>query len=87
MARQTVPGAVTIGSQTAGADGNASRIPLPGGIMAGFSGIGVLYPDGGVTQREGIRVDIEVRPTIKGIRDGRDELLEHAVKLLEADVS
>ncbi|MDZ4804310.1 MAG: S41 family peptidase [Candidatus Eisenbacteria bacterium] len=37
-------GAVVIGSTTAGADGNVSTIPLPGGLRTMFSGIGVFYP-------------------------------------------
>lgn len=29
-----------------------------------------------------LRSDIEVKPTIKGIREGRDELLESAVSII-----
>ena len=36
----------------------------------------MYYPDGTETQRVGIVPDIEVKPTIKGITEGRDELLE-----------
>ncbi len=43
------------------------------------SGIGVLYPDGKPTQRIGILPDLEVRPTIAGIRAGRDEVLEAGI--------
>ncbi len=71
-----------IGSTTAGADGDVSRIPLPGGMMTMISGIGVLYPDGTETQRIGIIPDIEVLPTIKGIKEGRDELLEKAIEVI-----
>ena len=46
MALQSVPGAIVVGSQTAGADGNVSSIALPGGITAHFSGVAVRYPDG-----------------------------------------
>jgi C-terminal processing protease CtpA/Prc len=74
-----------IGSQTQGADGNVSLIPLPGGIKAGISGLGVYYPDGRGTQRIGIVPDIEVKPTIQGIREGRDELLERAIELIQND--
>jgi hypothetical protein len=35
-------GAVVIGSTTAGADGNVSAIPLPGGLRSMISGIGVF---------------------------------------------
>ena len=71
-----------IGSTTAGADGNVTYINLPGGLVTGISGIGVYYPDGRGTQRVGIIPDIWVEPTIEGIREGRDELLEMAVKLI-----
>ena len=71
-----------IGSQTMGADGNVSSIRLPGGISTRFSGLGVFYPDGAPTQRVGILPDIVVKPTIQGLREGRDEVLEAAVALL-----
>ena len=45
-----------------------------------ISGIGVFYPDRRPTQRAGILPDVEMRPTIAGIRDGRDEVLEEAVR-------
>lgn len=80
MALRAGPRAVVVGSTTAGADGNVSRIPLPGGLMTLISGIGVFYPDGTPTQRVGIVPDIEARPTIEGIRAGRDEVLEAALR-------
>jgi len=83
MAFRTAPSATVIGSTTAGADGNVSKIVLPGGIETMISGIGVYYPDGKETQRIGIVPDIEVKPTIKGIRERRDELLERAIKIIE----
>jgi C-terminal processing protease CtpA/Prc len=39
----------------------------------------VFYPDNHPTQRVGIRPDIEVHPTLAGIRAGRDEALEAAI--------
>lgn len=73
-------GAVVVGSTTAGADGNVSRIPLPGAEYALMSGIGVFYPDKRPTQQVGILPDLVVRPTIQGIREGRDEVLEAAIR-------
>ncbi len=73
-------GARIVGSRTAGADGNISRISLPGGLRGTMSGIGVFYPDRRPTQRVGIVPDVEVRPTIAGLRAGRDEVLEAAVR-------
>jgi hypothetical protein len=45
-----------------------------------ISGIGVFYPDKTPTQRIGIVPNVEVRPTIAGIRAGRDEVLEEAAR-------
>jgi C-terminal processing protease CtpA/Prc len=82
MAFRAGDNTVIIGSQTQGADGNVSFIPLPGGLKAGISGIGVYYPDGRETQRIGLVPDIEVKPTIKGIIYGKDELLEKAIEII-----
>jgi Peptidase family S41 len=79
MAFRAAPGAIVIGSTTAGADGNVSGIPLPGRLQSMISGIGVFHPDHKPTQRIGIVPDIVVRPTIAGIRAGRDEVLEAAI--------
>lgn len=82
MAFRKAPGAVVIGSTTAGADGNVSSFHLPGGILTMISGIGVYYPDGTETQGIGIVPDIEIKPTIKGIEEVRDELLEKAIEII-----
>ncbi|MCP3928096.1 MAG: peptidase S41, partial [Bacteroidetes bacterium] len=71
-----------IGSTTAGADGNVSMINLPGGLRTMISGIGVYYPNGAETQRVGIVPDIEVKPTIEGIRNDKDELIQKAMELI-----
>ncbi|MEM8927629.1 MAG: S41 family peptidase [Bacteroidota bacterium] len=82
MAFRASPKCTIIGSTTAAADGNVSAIPLPGGMRTMISGIGVHYPDGSETQRIGIVPDIEVHPTIAGIKSGKDELLEKAIELI-----
>lgn len=79
MALRVAPRAKVVGSTTAGADGNISTFALPGGLSTLISGIGVFYPDRRPTQRVGILPDIEVRPTLAGIRAGRDEVLEAAI--------
>jgi hypothetical protein len=80
MALRSSPRAMVIGSTTAGADGNVSQFNLPGGLSTMISGLGIFYPDKKPTQRVGIIPDVEVRPTVAGIRAGRDELLEEAVR-------
>ncbi|MBP5649686.1 MAG: peptidase S41 [Bacteroidales bacterium] len=83
MMYRTLPNSIVIGNTTAGADGNVVGIQLPGGVCSYFSGIGIYYPDGTETQRVGIIPDIYVWPTVQGIRDGRDEILEKALEWLK----
>lgn len=82
MMYRTLPNSIVIGNTTAGADGDVVGIRLPGGVCSYFSGIGIYYPDGTETQRVGIIPDIYVWPTVKGVREGRDELLEKALEWL-----
>ena len=79
MAFRSALNTLVAGSTTAGADGNVSPITLPGGLRTLISGIGVFYPDRTPTQQVGIVPDIVVHPTIEGIRQGRDEVLEIAL--------
>lgn len=76
---------VIVGSQTGGYDGNISEIVLPGGLITYISGNGVYYPDGTQTQRVGIVPDVEVKPTVQAIREGRDEYLEKAVEIIRRE--
>ena len=82
MALRVAPNALVVGSNSAGADGNVSEVLLPGGIVTYITGIGVYYPDGTETQRIGIVPDIEIKPTIEGIRNNIDEPLTKAVELI-----
>ena len=70
---------VVIGSSSAGVDGNVTELPLPNGNHLRFTSFGVYTPEMGQTQRVGLAPDIEVHPTIEGIKEGRDELMEAAV--------
>ncbi|WP_239021981.1 S41 family peptidase [Pontimicrobium aquaticum] len=72
-----------IGSTTAGTDGSVSSLYLPGGLLTAISGVGIYYPDGTETQRIGIVPDIEIKPTVEGIKNGRDELLEKAIEIIK----
>jgi C-terminal processing protease CtpA/Prc len=76
-------GTVFIGSPTVGANGDITGFVAPGGIMIPFSGHDIRWPDGKQLQRVGLLPDIEARPTIEGIREGRDEVLERAVRYVE----
>ncbi|HBY59781.1 MAG TPA: hypothetical protein DEH78_08145 [Solibacterales bacterium] len=75
-------GARLVGSPTAGADGEVTSIRLPGGIGMTFSGMAVRRAGGERFHRIGLQPDVVVRPTVAGIRAGRDEVLEAALELL-----
>ncbi|PNW28717.1 S41 family peptidase [Formosa algae] len=83
MAFQTADNVITVGNQTAGADGDVAVFEYMGGYRTAISGNGILYPNGTETQRKGVRIDIEVKPTIIGLKNGRDEVLEKAIEIAE----
>ncbi|MGA8028346.1 MAG: S41 family peptidase [Bryobacteraceae bacterium] len=69
-----------IGTPSAGADGDVTNFVIPGGITISFSGNDVRHANGGKLQRLGLQPAVSVSPTIKGIREGRDEVLEKAIE-------
>lgn len=71
-----------IGSPTRGANGNVSHVVLPGGLSVSFTGLEVRHADGRQLQTTGIVPQILVRPTIAGLRAGRDEVLERALTFI-----
>jgi len=79
MGLEQFPGAIKIGSTTSAADGNVGKILLPGQIVTYATFLGTFYPDYTPTQRVGIIPDFEVLPTIKGIRAGKDEVMDFAL--------
>ncbi|MBS1665350.1 MAG: hypothetical protein JST68_30180 [Bacteroidetes bacterium] len=82
MAFQSAPNVRVVGSTTAGADGNVSYLWFPGNVLTMISGLGIYYPDGGETQRVGVRIDVPMKVTVKGLQEGRDEFLEAAIRMI-----
>ncbi|MFN8814303.1 MAG: S41 family peptidase [Acidobacteriota bacterium] len=70
------------GQPTTGANGDLTAMFVPGGIYVTFSGHDVRWPDGQQLQRIGLQPDFPVAPTIQGLRDGRDEVLEKAIAVV-----
>ena len=73
-----------VGTPTAGTNGDVTYFSIPGGLTISFSGHAVTWPDGKPLQRVGLQPDVRVEPTIEGLRAGHDEVLEAAVRDLEA---
>lgn len=72
-----------IGNNTAGADGAASSFLIQNNFLTYFTVGAVFYPDESPTQRVGIKPDIYAMPTIKGIREHRDEVLERSIEFIK----
>ena len=72
-----------IGTPTAGANGDVTFMILPGNLAVSFSGHDVRHADGRQLQRVGIQPTVTVKPTIRGLIDGRDEILEAAIRFLQ----
>lgn len=77
------PKAKVIGGYTSGANGDVISFNIAG-LKTCFTGLGAYYPDGRETQRIGIIPDIIVRPTVKGIQQGKDEIMERALEYLKS---
>jgi C-terminal processing protease CtpA/Prc len=71
-----------VGSPTTGANGDITYFFVPGGIKVSMTGHNVSHADGRQLQRLGLTPDVEAKPTIEGIRQGRDEVLEKALDYL-----
>ena len=83
MQMQRSPQVTTVGSTTAGADGNVIRLSLPGDFVFQIGGAGVEYPDGGQCQRCGVRIDHLVPQKVDDIAAGTDTQIEYALNLLK----
>jgi len=83
MVFKTVPGAIFIGSQTAGADGTETPIILTDGRELIFSGLGIFYPDKRETQKIGIVPDIVIKPSVKDLQSNIDPLINKALEVMK----
>ena len=72
-----------MGENTIGSNGFCLILPIPGGNMVMHTAQGIYTPDGGQTQRIGVSPDIEVKKTIEGIKEGRDEVKEAAIAYIQ----
>jgi C-terminal processing protease CtpA/Prc len=72
-----------VGQPTAGVNGDINLLILPGGYSISWTGRRVLKHDGTQHHLVGIQPTVPVERTLKGIRAGRDEILEQALELIE----
>jgi C-terminal processing protease CtpA/Prc len=75
-----------VGTPTAGANGDVTYFSLPGIASVRFSGHEVRHADGRQLQRIGLVPDVLVAPTLRGVREGRDEVLERGIEVLKREL-
>jgi len=73
--------ATIVGQPTGGFNGGINFFDLPAYFQLGFSGMLVTDHYGKKCHIQGFQPDVRVDPTIKGISEGRDEILEKAIEL------
>lgn len=73
---------VIVGSPTAGTNGTNNPVRVPGGYRVTWTTMLVLKHDGSRLHGIGILPDVPVARTIRGVSEGRDEVLERAIQLL-----
>jgi hypothetical protein len=71
-----------VGTPTAGANGNINLFEVPGAFKIAFTGMKVTRLDGRQHHLLGVQPTHPVRRTLAGIRAGRDEELEAALRLM-----
>jgi len=71
-----------VGQATAGTNGDPNHVLLPGGFEPIWTGLKTLNQDGSQFHGIGIQPTVPVSRTIKGIAEGRDEVLEAAIRVV-----
>jgi C-terminal processing protease CtpA/Prc len=81
MAIQGAPNCITIGEQTAGSAMNVVEYTMSDATKIYFTGLGAFYPDGTEVQRNGLKIDIQVKLSAKNI--DFDAYIKKATNLIE----
>jgi len=58
---------------------------VPGDIPIVLTSVSVRHTDGRQLQRIGLVPEVEIKPTIEGIQNGKDEVLEGAIQYLQRE--
>jgi C-terminal processing protease CtpA/Prc len=72
-----------VGQPTAGANGNINPFTLPGNFRIVWTGMKVVKHDGAQHHLIGIQPTVPAVRTIRGVREGRDELFERALEIID----
>lgn len=85
IAYRAAPRSAVIGTQTAGANGHIGYLYLPRGIKLNYTMAGAFYPNWGMNQRVGVKIDIPVVQTAEDVEAGEDMWIKKAIEYIEAE--
>lgn len=85
IAYRVAPRSAIIGTQTAGANGHIGYLYLPRGIKVQYTMAGAFYPNWGIHQRAGIKIDIPVEQTAEDIENGEDMWIKKAIEYIQKE--
>jgi C-terminal processing protease CtpA/Prc len=71
-----------VGGPTAGTNGNVNPFSLPGGYSMSWTGMRVLKQNGSYHHGVGIQPTVPVSRTLRGVAEGRDEVLEKGIEIV-----
>jgi C-terminal processing protease CtpA/Prc len=71
-----------VGQPTAGTNGNVNNLELPGGFTIVWTGMRVVKHDGSQHHLVGVQPTVPARRTLQGVQEGRDELIEAALDVI-----
>lgn len=77
------PQSITIGQQTAGADGDVVKVNIPGDYLLEFTGNGIFYPDNSQTQQTGVRIDEVIKYKDQDFLNKKDLEFERVLNALK----
>lgn len=83
LALEGTTGVTFIGTATAGSPAEAVNVPLPGGLTITVPAMELRRTDGSQWQRIGITPVVDARLSVRGYRNGGDEVLERAQQWLQ----
>lgn len=75
------PDVILVGSPTAGSDGPISTFVMPGAVYVRFTGDGFYFEDKKAIQNVGIKPNVNVSATKRGVELNIDELLQKAIDI------
>jgi C-terminal processing protease CtpA/Prc len=74
-----------VGQPTAGIYGYFNSFILPGRYRVYWAGLRVMKQDGSQFFLKGIAPTVPVQRTIDGVKQGKDELLEEAIQIMDSE--